>query len=45
MLHYVNAALLYVSLSILDYSNHALFDVALSDAALFTIALLNVELL
>ena len=40
MLYYINIALFYVVLLILDYFNVALFDVALFDAALFTVALI-----
>ena len=39
MLYYINIALLYVPLLILDYVNVALFHLVLSDAALFTVAL------
>ena len=44
MLYYINVALFYVTLLILDYSHVTLFDVALFDAALFTVALVNVVL-
>ena len=44
MLYYINIALSYVPLLMLDCFNVALFDVALFDAALFTVALLNVAL-
>ena len=42
MLHYVNLALFYVALLMLDYFDPALVDVALFDVALFTATLLNV---
>ena len=42
MLHYVNLALFYVALLMLDYFDAALVDVALFDVALFTATLLNV---
>ena len=44
MLNYIDIALFYVTLLILDYFNVALFEVALFDVALFTVAQLNVEL-
>ena len=44
MLHYVNVALFYVAILMLDHFNVALFDVALFDAALSTFALLNLGL-
>ena len=44
MLNYIDTALFYVTLLILDYFNVALFEVALFDAALLTVAQLNVAL-
>ena len=44
MLYYINVALFYVTLLILDYSHVTLFDLALFDAALFTVALLTIAL-
>ena len=42
MLYYINIALSYVTLLMLDYFNVALFEFALFDAALFTVILLNI---
>ena len=44
MLRYINTALFYVALLMLDHFHVVLFKVALFDAALFTVALLNVAL-
>ena len=42
MLYYINTALFYFALLMLDYFNFVLFDVALVGALLFTVSQLNI---
>ena len=44
MLYYINTALFYVGLLMLDYFNVTLFDIPQFDVSIFTGALLNVVL-